>query len=77
MASELYALSGIKIEHEWTGSVTRGENVKSDNTSSDLISDKKTEPVHICQRFSSAPLLSLYNIDSMRDWLLWYKVLIS
>ena len=45
MAAGLYVLRGVEMAHEWTGPVTKGKNVKSDDRSSDLILDYK--PAHL------------------------------
>ena len=41
MAAGQYALRGVEMAHEKTGPVTTGVYVKSDDMSSDLISDCK------------------------------------
>ena len=45
MVAGLYVFRGVEVAHEWTGPVTRGYDVKSVDSSSDLISDYKPAPL--------------------------------
>ena len=59
MAAGLYALRRVEKAHEQTSRVTRGEgDVKSDDRSSDLISDYKSAPSHVCASSTCATIVA-------------------